>query len=1100
MGRGKAPLVMLLQFLLFHPIFSLPEDSSTCLMLYKEGGAPAVFQSPKCPRWTLLDDRRSVRTSNCQSAMLQGRRSSQEDRMLCVLDMRIPFPGRTGIKEVSVGIVAVFDGHNGAEASEMASKLLLEYFLLHAYFLLDGIFSVTFKKSYGKFMSKGDMDAIFEVVNRHNEKLQRNLNFERSNGLVPFIFDESLHMEILKESLLRTIHDIDITFSKEAYEKSLESGSTATIVLIADSQILVANIGDSKALLCSEDFYSTGSLSKYNRRGRGRRRNKAVSLTTNAHDNFIKLPSFDGSTYFCVKELTSDHHPDRDDERARVEAAGGYVAEWGGIARVNGELAISRAIGDLPYKSYGVISVPEVTDWQPFTVNDTYLVVASDGVFEKMSTQDICDLLWEADKQKSKDLEVLSTDLWSLADYIVNTAFKEGSMDNMAAVVVSLRPTSISLSSLKGLSDKYVEADFSSGPKVLLGAEEDLRAVGRTTGPSSNLVPVGYFNQIAMKLKNLLVEREFKKIGCFYLSENLNEDVDYIFKSLRDDKKNEVPVMQHMLPESLGQCHLDEKLKDLYIEENLCQLGNDIRDDKEQCINPDGLATFLGLLESIPLNYSVSSASRLFGHGPSDFRYVLKRKFDRGSYGEVWLAFSWNCSQDSDSFLEMRRSASSENNFCLDPHISNTSTESNSTNYDGFTNPATDDLFILKRIMVERGHSAYLSGLREKYFGEIFLNASLSLKGSKSSELSSPNMGHKKGSPVDGVRDKWNSTGESANQKVIDGDSDQGLMHIARFIESFESQAKEIWLVFRNEGLSLSKLIYTAEETRATSRKGGDSARNVQVLHPSKWWHWLRTTEAGRYEMRNIMWQLLLALKACHDRNITHRDIKPENMVICFEDLKTGRCLREIPSGEANYHIKMRIIDFGSAIDLFTMKNLYGSNGPSRSEQTFEYGPPEALLNSSWFQGPTSTTLKYDMWSVGVVMLELILGSPHVFEISSRTQALLDQYLEGWNQGTKTLAYKLRSLMEMCILSPGSSPQHNRRDGTKDHLGVWPASWKCSEESFSKLVKLRDPLRLGFPNIWALRLVRQLLLWHPEDRLSVDEALQHPYFYSQLQT
>ncbi|KAK1288154.1 putative inactive protein kinase [Acorus calamus] len=33
-----------------------------------------------------------------------------------------------------------------------------------------------------------------------------------------------------------------------------------------------------------------------------------------------------------------------------------------------------------------------------------------------------------------------------------------------------------------------------------------------------------------------------------------------------------------------------------------------------------------------------------------------------------------------------------------------------------------------------------------------------------------------------------------------------------------------------------------------------------------------------------------------------------------------------------------------------------------------------------------------------------------------------------------------------------------------------------------------------FPNIWALRLVRQLLFWHPEDRLSVDEAMQHPYF------
>lgn len=49
---------------------------------------------------------------------------------------------------------------------------------------------------------------------------------------------------------------------------------------------------------------------------------------------------------------------------------------------------------------------------------------------------------------------------------------------------------------------------------------------------------------------------------------------------------------------------------------------------------------------------------------------------------------------------------------------------------------------------------------------------------------------------------------------------------------------------------------------------------------------------------------------------------------------------------------------------------------------------------------------RYDMWSVGVVMLELIMGSPHVFELSDRTRALLDQQLEGWGESTRELAYK----------------------------------------------------------------------------------------------
>lgn len=51
-----------------------------------------------------------------------------------------------------------------------------------------------------------------------------------------------------------------------------------------------------------------------------------------------------------AKELTRDHHPDRDDERSRVESFGGHISNWGGVARVNGQLAVSRAIGDIHFK------------------------------------------------------------------------------------------------------------------------------------------------------------------------------------------------------------------------------------------------------------------------------------------------------------------------------------------------------------------------------------------------------------------------------------------------------------------------------------------------------------------------------------------------------------------------------------------------------------------------------------------------------------------------------------------------------------------------------------------------------------------------------
>lgn len=72
------------------------------------------------------------------------------------------------IKEVDVGVVAIFDGHNGAEASEMASKLFLDYFLLHVYFLLDGIYSMLFRKSSGK-LTYREVTILNNVFNLYKD-------------------------------------------------------------------------------------------------------------------------------------------------------------------------------------------------------------------------------------------------------------------------------------------------------------------------------------------------------------------------------------------------------------------------------------------------------------------------------------------------------------------------------------------------------------------------------------------------------------------------------------------------------------------------------------------------------------------------------------------------------------------------------------------------------------------------------------------------------------------------------------------------------------------------------------------------------------------
>ena len=105
----------------------------------------------------------------------------------------------------------------------------------------------------------------------------------------------------LGESLKSAFLDFDARMKPLCEEVGDRSGATATTVLLTPSHIICANSGDSRSVLC-----------------RG------------------------GKPY----ALSRDHKPDLDDERQRIVNAGGTVF----MKRVNGNLAVSRALGDFPYK------------------------------------------------------------------------------------------------------------------------------------------------------------------------------------------------------------------------------------------------------------------------------------------------------------------------------------------------------------------------------------------------------------------------------------------------------------------------------------------------------------------------------------------------------------------------------------------------------------------------------------------------------------------------------------------------------------------------------------------------------------------------------
>uniref|UniRef100_A0A453SHL1 protein-serine/threonine phosphatase n=1 Tax=Aegilops tauschii subsp. strangulata TaxID=200361 RepID=A0A453SHL1_AEGTS len=737
----------------------------------------------------------------CHVAAHRGRRRSQEDRAVCALGIRIPFIEQMRIKEVDVGVMAIFDGHNGDEASEMASKLLLEYLLLHVYFLLDGIYSIMFRNSTGKLTHK-EVTILNSVLNLYKE--DQSNHGQRSCWISPTILDRSFHMEILKESLLRAVQDIDLTFSKE-----------------------------------------------------GKRRRKRNSSN---HEDFA-LANYGGPLY-NVKELTRDHHPDREDERRRVEAAGGYVLEWAGVYRVNGELALSRAIGDVPFKRYGVISTPELTGWQLLSANDSFLIASSDGVFEKMSMQDVCDMMLYAKYGVNQDFEPLAVVQQNLADFIVHLALQKGTTDNVAAVIVPLGSPSSSGARIEDWHHLEENSVTSVLPLQTIPYQHK-----SDDGVSSAVIEMEYFKRSSTKFQRFLVDAKLKRLGCFYLSESLDEDMDFIFRVPKDYQHEGVHDFNHMPTENVLSSDGNlEKYKD----RNFCWHLVHQDDEMGRCTSPEGFANYFGLLDSVSHNGSRSSSSHAFGYKIADIRYKLKRRFDRGSYGEVWLAFRWNCSDD----VDVHKDPSHFNTILTPDSYNCTSSNTTSSSDENHGSDMIDgDLFILKRIMVERGNAAYLSGLREKHFGELFSNASKTLEILSRMESSSATF------PMDMQFIEYSFPEQNISAV------EESLKHVARFIESFESESREIWLVYRNEGRSLSKLLYAAEDTKLVTGDDNERVRYIQVLQPSKWWYWLRTTKAGQRQMQNLLWQLLMGLKACHDRNITHRDIKPGKNSIDFYSL-----------------------------------------------------------------------------------------------------------------------------------------------------------------------------------------------------------------------
>merc|ERR1711990_592773 len=123
-------------------------------------------------------------------------------------------------------------------------------------------------------------------------------------------------------------------------------------------------------------------------------------MGSNIGDSRISKGHMDDSGKIIAAQVSDDHKPDRPDEKARILQRGGRVFAveyddgidgpprvWLGHMDVPG-LAMSRSLGDTVAHSAGVISDPEFTE-HVLTAADQYLVIASDGLWEFMTDQEV---------------------------------------------------------------------------------------------------------------------------------------------------------------------------------------------------------------------------------------------------------------------------------------------------------------------------------------------------------------------------------------------------------------------------------------------------------------------------------------------------------------------------------------------------------------------------------------------------------------------------------------------------------------------------------------------------------------------------------------
>lgn len=205
--------------------------------------------------------------------------------------------------------------------------------------------------------------------------------------------------------------------------------------------------------------------------------------------------------------------------------------------------------------------------------------------------------------------------------------------------------------------------------------------------------------------------------------------------------------------------------------------------------------------------------------------------------------------------------------------------------------------------------------------------------------------------------------------------------------------------------------------------------------------------------IKSFMYQLLKGTEYLHQNFIIHRDLKPANLIIHDNDRERGI---------------LKIADFGLSRSVEEpFKNLC-DDGPVI---TIWYRPPELILGARHY------TPAVDIWSIGCIFGEMLTGSPlfrgQEVKIDNNPNPFQDDQFE-----------------RICALL-GAPKDWDSMKNLKEYIE------QTKSGGFKRFLRFdRDNIDEKFKHYDTntVDLLRKLLTWDPQKRISASDALKHKFF------